>query len=105
VRKALAVFPQYMGQDRSKLYALFSKHAAHMTYNGFHLVAPGNSPTLGPFFELKLLRALLADLGLHMSHATIALSAMFEKSGLPILVAKAAYMDGLGKYLQKYLKQ
>lgn len=105
VRKALALFPQYAGQNRKNLYALFSRHAAHMTYKGFQLVAPGNSPTLGPFFESKLLRALLEDIGRHMSHATIALSTMFEKGGLPVLVAKAAYIDGLGKYRQKYIKQ
>lgn len=105
VRTALAAFPQYAGQDRKKLYALFSGHAAHMAYKGFHLVALRNSPTLGPFFESKLLRALLEDLGKHMSHATIALSTMFEKGKLPVLMAKAAYIDGLGKYHQKYIKQ
>ncbi len=105
VRTALAAFPQYAGQDRGKLYALFSGHAAHMTYKGFQLVAPGNSPTPGPFFESKLLRALLEDMGRHMSHATIALSTMFEKSDLPVLLAKAAYIDGLNKYHQKYIKQ
>lgn len=105
VRTVLATFPQYAGQDRKKLYALFSGHAAHITYNGFHLVAPRNSPMLGPFFESKLLRALLEDLGQHMSHATIALSSMFEKGELPVLMAKAAYLEELGKYRQKYIKQ
>lgn len=105
VRTVLASFPQYAGQNRKNLYALFSSHAAHMTYKGFQLVSPRNSPTLGPFFELKLLRALLEDMGRHMSHATIALSTMFENGGLPVLVAKTAYIDLLSKYHQKYIKQ
>lgn len=104
VRIALSELPQYAGQDRKKLYALFSKHAAHMTYKGFHLVSPRNSPTLGPFFDSKLLRALLVDLGRHMPHATIALSTMVENDGLPFLMAKVAYLDGLNKYRQKYIK-
>ena len=103
VRTALAAFPQYAGQNRKKLYALFSGHAAHMTYKGFRLVAPKNSPTQGPFFESKLLRALLEDMGRHMSHATIVLSTMFDKVELPILMAKADYIEELGKYQQKYI--
>lgn len=105
VRNALAAFPQYAGQNRQNKYAMISRHASHMTYNGFQLVAPGNSPTMGPFFELKLLRALLEDLGQHMSHATIALSTMFENGGLTVLIAKAVYIEELGKYQNKYIKQ
>lgn len=105
VRKALGAFQQYSGQDRGKLYALFSEYTTHMTYKGFQLVATGDSPSLGPFFELKLLRAFLEDLGRHISHATIALSTMFNKCELPVLEAKTAYIEGLNKYHLKYIKQ
>jgi len=63
VRKALAAMPQYAGQNRQVFYAMFSRHAAHVTYEGFQLIAPGNEPKLGPFFGLKFLAALLQEMG------------------------------------------
>lgn len=106
VRDALAKLPQYQGQKagRDKAYALFSEHAAHTTYRGFKLVSPGNSPRLGPFLDVTLLRALLEDMGRHLAHATIALSTLFD-AGLPLptLQAKGAYIEKLRQYHEKYL--
>lgn len=47
VRKALANYPQYQGQNRDEMYALISGYASHMTYKGFSLISPANAPTLG----------------------------------------------------------
>ena len=108
VRSALETYPQYAGQKagRDKVYALFSGLAVHATYKGFQLVAPGNAPKLGPFLDAPLLRALLDELGRHLSHATIGLSSTFsEDLDLPTLHAKAAYLTGLGVYHLKYIKR
>lgn len=107
VRTALEMFPQFKGQKagRYKTYATFSEHAAHTTYKGFQLVAPGNSPRLGPFIDAKFLKALLEDLGRHLAHATMALSTLFDKDvGLVVLTSKGAYYESLRRYHEKYIK-
>jgi hypothetical protein len=107
VREALEKHPQYQGQKagRDKAYTLFSEHAAHTTYRGFSLISPLNSPQLGAFLDLKLLKALLEDIGRHLAHATLALSTLFE-GDLPLLVlhAKAAYIEHLRHYHEKYIR-
>jgi hypothetical protein len=68
-------------------------------------VAPGNSPRLGPFMDAKLLKALLEDLGRHLAHATMALSTLLDKDvGLVVLSSKAAYIESLRRYHEKYIK-
>lgn len=107
VRKALDKLPEYEGQKagRERLYATLSEHAAHATYRGFGLVAPGNRPRLGPFFDAKLLRALLEDLGRHLAHATLAASMLIDVDGnSAVLPAKAEYVERLRLYHDKYIK-
>jgi len=107
VRAALDTFPKYKDQKagRDRLYATFSEHAAHATYRGFRLVAPGNSPRLGPFFDTKLLRALLEDLGRHLAHATLAVSTLVDNDvSSKVLLSKAEYLDRLRLYHDKYVK-
>ena len=107
VRSALDAHPQYKGQKagRDRIYAMFSEHAAHATYQGFNLIAPGNSPRIGPFFDSKLLRALLEDLGKHLAHATVAVSTLFDNAGdLVVLASRSAYLVKLAHYHGKYIK-
>ena len=107
VRSALDAHPQYKGQKagRDRIYAMFSEHAAHATYRGFNLIAPGNSPRIGPFFDSKLLRALLEDLGKHLAHATLAVSTLFSKAEEPaVLASRSAYLVKLARYQGKYIK-
>lgn len=107
VRSALDMHPEYQGQksSRDRRYAMFSEHAAHMTYRGFHLIAPGNSPRLGPFFDTKFLRALLEDLGRHLTHATLAVSTLINGAAEPVVLAsRSAYVAKLSLYHEKYIK-
>jgi hypothetical protein len=107
VRDALDRSGQFKGQKaaRERIYALFSEHAAHTTYRGFKLLAPSNVPKIGSFFDTALLRALLEDMGRHLSHTTLALSILIDEDlSLPTLQAKAAYLDALRPYHDKYIK-
>lgn len=107
VRTALDEFSEYKGQKagRERLYATLSEHAAHATYRGFVLVAPGNRPRLGPFFDNKLLQALLEDLGPHLAHATLAASLLIDDEvSSSVLLAKAEYLDRLRRYHDQYLR-
>lgn len=107
VRSALEVHPEYQGQKagRDRLYSVFSEHAAHVTYKGFSLIAPGNSPRLGPFFDAKLLRALLEDLGRHLAHATLAVASLLDDDIEPtVLASRNAYLSKLVRYYEKYIK-
>lgn len=107
VREALDKLPEYKGQKagRDRLYAILSEHAAHATYRGFRLVAPGNSPRLGPFFDATLLRALLEDLGRHLAHATLAASMLIDGDmNSAVMRAKTEYVDRLRVYHDKYIK-
>lgn len=105
VRNALAACPAYAGQNRQKIYGVFSGHATHVTYSGFQLIAPGNEPKLGPFFHLKFLRALLEEMGRHLAHAASAIGTMFDADGsLTALAAKAHFLAQLGQYHENYIK-
>jgi hypothetical protein len=108
VRNALESLAQYKGQKpgRDKVYAMFSEHAAHVSYRGFKLVAPDNNPRLGPFFDTKLLRALLEDLAKHLAHATLAVSTLLGcGTDLAVLASSSAYVTKLAQYHEKYIKR
>lgn len=107
VRTALESHQEYAGQKvgRDRAYALFSSHAAHMTYKGFSLVSPNNVPRMGPFFDEKLLRALLEDMGKHLSHAALGVGILFEDVEMKILETKAAYLESLRRYHAKHIKR
>lgn len=108
VRMALEAFPQYKGQQagRNKSYATFSEHAAHTTYIGFKLVAPGNAPRLGPFINADLLKAFIEDLGRHLAHATLALSTLVDEDvGHVVMASKVTFLESLRRYHEKYIKQ
>jgi hypothetical protein len=104
VRKALSALPQFQAQDRGSKYALLSRHASHVTYIGFQLLSPNNSPQLGPFVHEKFLRAVLEDEGMHLSHAVFALDMLFpQDESVPHLQARLAFTEGLKKYREKYI--
>ncbi|MBC7707581.1 MAG: hypothetical protein H7274_27030 [Rhodoferax sp.] len=102
VREKLESLPRYAGQRRDKLYGTYSNYASHTTYKGFQLIAPDNSPRLGPFFDQKLLKALLEDLALHLSHATLSVSATLETSNPQVLEAKKGFLERLKAYRHQY---
>jgi hypothetical protein len=104
VRLLLEKHPDFAGQRRDRAYTTFSGYAAHPSYKGFQLIAPDNKPKLGPFFDQKLLLALLADLGKHISHASLGVGLLLETDDLRLLRAKAAYLDRLRGYHDKHLK-
>lgn len=103
VRLALEKHERFTGQRRDGLYKTFSNYAAHPTYRGFQLFAPGDSPQMGGFFDAKLLEALLYETARHLSHATIALSTQFQDVAEPVLAAKAIYIDQLRHYYEAHV--
>lgn len=105
VRLRLEKHPDFKGQRRDRLYSTFSVYAAHPSYKGFQLISPDNKPQLGPFFDAKLLLALLADLGKHISHAALGLGLLLETEEPHLLQAKATYLEQLRRYHDAYLKR
>lgn len=104
VRKALETHPDFAGQRRDRVYDMFSGFASHPSYKGFKLIAPGNSPKLGPFFDETMLHSLLADLGKHLSHAALGVSMHFDDVDVPIMHAKALYLASLRRYHENYIR-
>jgi hypothetical protein len=104
VRQALEKHPRFSGHRRDGLYKTFSNYAAHPTYKGFQLIAPGNTPQIGAFFDEQLLGALLYEAGRHLPHATISLSLVFGEVDESVLLAKAAYVNQLRRYHDKYVQ-
>jgi hypothetical protein len=105
VRLTLEAHPDFAGQRRDRVYDTFSGFASHPSYKGFRLIAPGNSPKLGPFFDEPLLRSLLEDLGRHLSHAALGVGMLFEDVEMPILQAKAVYLESLRRYHGKHIQR
>ncbi len=88
VRKAL---DDAMGKGRSKrsaIYAMFSMLATHPTFEGLQLLCPnGKDAAVGPYMELKQLRALMEE------HAKLALqSGMAFNVILPVDSIEARVM-------------
>lgn len=98
VRQALEKHPQYVGQNRQPKYQLLSNYASHPTYTGFALLSGDGSPKIGPFFDVKLLRALLEDMGQLGAHAALNLSMAIQTDEVGALRAKSVFVEKLGKY-------
>lgn len=63
VRAYLNSFPGYSEKKRDAAYKMFCEYAAHPTQAGFALMGPtGGRPTIGPFFDQSLLKAILVEL-------------------------------------------
>lgn len=105
VRLALEAHPDFAGQRRDRIYESFSGFAAHASYKGFALLAPGNTPKLGPFMDGKLLRALLEDFGPHFSHAALGIGMLFEDVEIQIIEAKGAFLCKLRKYYAVHVRR
>ncbi len=101
VRTALEKLPKNAGQDRQSKYRNFSNYASHPNYVGFRLLSGDNAPKVGGFFDTKLLRALLEDMGRLTSHTALNLSAAIKLSTsdpIEVLKAKAVFMERLSAY-------
>lgn len=106
VRQALEKNPEFSGQRRDSIYSTYSDIALHPTYKGIGLMSSSGACKLGPFFDLRLTRALLEDLATHLSHATLAISILIDKD-LPeeVLVSKGVFLQRLDTYHGKYIKR
>lgn len=101
VRMALEKLPKNAGQDRQPKYRNFSTYASHPNYVGFHLLSGDNAPKMGGFFDVKMLKGLLEDMGRLSGHMALNLSlAIKPATSDPIEVyeAKAAFLDRLEAY-------
>lgn len=103
VREALEKHPDFAKQRRDHIYSTYSNMALHPSYMGFRLIAPQNTPRLGPFFDLALFTALLEDLAAHLSHAALAAGLLIEELPQEIMVAKLAFMERLDVYRKRYI--
>lgn len=104
VREALEKHPDFKEQKRNPIYKTYSNFATHATYKSFNLLMSGGQVQLGPFLDEAKLRAVLEDLGAHLSHATLGVSMLFDKgSTLELLVAKSEFLASLQGYHQKYI--
>lgn len=101
VREALEKLPEYAGQKRHPKYKNFSTYASHPNYAGFALLSGDGSPKVGAFFDLKLFKALLEDMGRLSNHLALNLSLAIgvnEDDPIEVLGAKAAYVERLDAY-------
>lgn len=62
VRRFLDTYDGFTEGKRGKAYQMFCEYAAHATYSGFALMGPTDGqPTIGPFFDPPLTKALLFE--------------------------------------------
>jgi hypothetical protein len=62
VRSFLDTYDGFTGGKRDAAYRMFCEYAAHATWAGFALMGPNHKPTIGPFFDQSLMKALLVEL-------------------------------------------
>lgn len=106
VRQALENNPEFSGQRRDFIFKTYSNIAIHPTYKGIGLMLSNGAPQLGPFFDLRLMRALLEDLAAHLSHATLAVSILIDEN-FPeeVMVSKGVFLQRLEEYHGKYIRR
>jgi hypothetical protein len=103
VREKLAKHPDFTGQKRHPIYEVYSGHATHVTFKSFNLLMADGLVQGGPFFDLPKLKAVLEDLGSHLSHATLALSILVPGDDMPALHAKGEFLESLRAYHHDYI--
>jgi len=104
VRETLEKHPDFKDQMRNPIYKTYSSFATHPTFKSFNLLMTEGQVQLGPFFDEAKLRAVLEDLGAHLSHAVLGVSTLFDKdSSFELLLAKSEFLASLQTYHQKHI--
>jgi hypothetical protein len=79
VRDFLDTYDGFTEGKRGKAYQMFCEYAAHATYAGFVLMGPtGGRPTVGPFFNVPLMKAVLVELAQLAAQAGNNFSGFFD---------------------------
>ena len=61
-RSFLDTYDGFTGGTRDGAYQMFCEYAAHATWQGFALMGPLHKPTIGPFFDRSLMKAVMVEL-------------------------------------------
>lgn len=98
VRAILDDLDGYKKQRRREVYELFSKHAAHLDPDGFHIISPGNMTQIGPFPSEPALSAFLEELAIHLHLACVHLLTLLPPLEGEVAKAQEAFAAALSKW-------
>ena len=103
IREALDAHDNFSGKKRGQFYKLMCNYGAHPTFEGFRFVSPNGWGEIGPFFNEKFLKCLLAELAKHAGYFALVYSGHFSKVDSALLNGKAEFMKDLKVWAGKYL--
>ena len=104
VRAALHAQDGFSGPKRGELYRELSELAGHATWRGFRMLAPvlGGDAHCGPFFESKMMRAVLEELAKMLVQSGITFTRFFPARRREDYEAAIAWMEAHGAWFEKF---
>jgi hypothetical protein len=103
VRERLDERYSHVGQKRRAVYQRFCTLASHPSPEGFRLTAPNGDAIIGPFVELRYVKALMEELAVVGLQATINFTSLLPAHTDEERQAKQAFLYRCGPWLEKYL--
>lgn len=103
VRERLDERYSHVGQKRRAVYQRFCTLASHPSPEGFSLTAPNGDAVIGPFVELRYVKALMEELAVVGLQATINFTSLLPAHTDKERQAKKAFLFRGGPWLEKYL--
>lgn len=104
IRKVLDERDGFKEKKREEIYRRLCEYAAHPTYAGFKMAAPKGLGKIGPFFDVRYLKATVEELSQRLPLFSIIYLRHFEKLPHKFLKVRADYLIKLKNWSQKYFK-
>lgn len=103
IRIALDQHQGLIEKKREATYKLFCELAAHPTYKGFQMLAPGGQGArVGPFLDETNLKALIEEQAKLAIQAGEALTVFFPTDTLADIENKLSFMEASSEWMQSY---
>lgn len=104
VRDFLDTYDGFKESKRGQAYRMFCEYASHATYAGFRAMGPsGGNPTIGPFFDLSLMKAVLVELAQLAGQAGNNFAGFFHSDGdVHALEMKLHRLEATSLWAERY---
>jgi hypothetical protein len=102
VRSFLDTYDGFTGGKRDDVYQMFCEYAAHATWGGFALMGPSHKPTIGPFFDRSLMKAVIVELAQLAAQAGNNFAGFVDGRDVPALETKLHRLETTTLWAERY---
>lgn len=102
LRQALDKRDGFEERSREQIYQTVCEYAVHPTYMGNKLVSPDGLGIIGPFFDVRFLRALLKELAMRAPYFVLVYLAHFPRLPAEFAPLKQRFLDVCTAWSDRY---